>query len=171
MADKYGLEHRPATNLAAVFFREVHTYFNDGDRRDAAITEVADTIERCSPKIVIAHSLGSVVAYETLWARRNHSPVDLLHMLGSPLAMPDIIYHRLNVHEGTRGRPPGVIRWINISDPGDFIAIPPGGISLNFRYVAADLTDAIGAFSFHQVTKYLRCGATAGVLATCVISG
>lgn len=53
-----------------------------------------------------------------------------------------------------------------IADPGDFIAVPIGGITARFQRVAADLTDAIGAFSFHQVSKYLQCGTTAGVLAS-----
>lgn len=57
-------------------------------------------------------------------------------------------------------------KWINIADPGDIIAVPVGGISAKFQNVSADLTDAIGAFSYHQVTKYLRCGAMAGILAS-----
>lgn len=164
VADKYGLDNRLARILATAFFREVHTYFHDRERRSAATAEVANAVARYSPKVIIAHSLGSVVAYDALWAHRHHAPVDLFLTLGSPLAMPDIIYHRLVAHEGSRRRPPGVNRWINIADPGDFIAVPPGGVKLNFQNVAADLTDAIGAFSFHKVAKYLQCGATAGVL-------
>jgi len=165
VADKFGLDHKPARILAAVFFREVHTYFTDPGRRAAATADVAEAIQHTAPLVVIAHSLGSVVAYEALWAH-PHPPIDLLLTVGSPLAMPDIVYHRLNAHEGARRRPPGVAKWINIADPGDVIAVPAGGIPASFHHVTADLTDAIGAFSFHQVTNYLRCGATAGILAT-----
>jgi hypothetical protein len=165
IAQKYGLEHRPTRILTTTFFREVQTYFTDPERREAAVADVAEAIQCTRPDVVIAHSLGSVVAYEALWAYPEQ-PVDLLLTIGSPLAMPDIVLNRLSVHEGPRRRPPGVAKWINIADPGDFIAVPKGGIGANFRLVAADLTDAIGAFSFHQVTKYLRCGATSGVLAS-----
>jgi len=165
VADKYGLEHKPARILASVFFREVQTYFTDSERRLAATTDVAEAIRRAAPQVVIAHSLGSAVAYEALWVH-PHSPVELLLTVGSPLAMPGIVLDRLRVTKEPRGRPPDVAKWINIADPGDFIAVPRGGISANFQHVAADLTDTIGAFSFHQVTRYLRCGAAAGVLAT-----
>ena len=163
MADKYGLEHKPARILASVFFREVQTYFADSDRRTAATADVADAVECLAPQVIIAHSLGSVVAYEALW-EHPHPPVQLLLTVGSPLAMPGIVLDRLREHKEPRGRPPGVVKWINIADPGDFIAVPKGGISANFQHVAADLTDAIGAFSFHQVTRYLRCGAVASIL-------
>jgi hypothetical protein len=164
VACKWGLDQKIVRILAAAFFREVQTYFTDADRRTAATNDVAAAVESTAPQVIIAHSLGSAVIYETLWAHA-HPPIDLLITIGSPLAMPDIVYHRLRPHAGPRGRPPGVVRWINISDPGDFIAIPVGGISGSFRNVGADLTDAIGAFDFHQVGKYLRCGATAGALA------
>ena len=170
VANRYGLDNKLARILAAVFFREVNTYFTNPERRAAAIADVAAAIERTCPDIIIAHSLGSVVAYETLWTH-PHPPISLLLTLGSPLAMPSIIYHRLETHDGPRNRPPGVASWINIADPGDFIAIPSGGISASFQHVTADLTDAIGAFSYHQVTRYLRCGATAGVLATSLRRG
>jgi hypothetical protein len=165
VADTYGLDHRPARILSAVFFREVQTYFTDAARRAAATADVAEAVGRAAPHVVIAHSLGSAVAYEALWAH-PHPPVDLLLTVGSPLAMPDIVVDRLTARDEPRGRPPGVAKWINIADPGDVIAVPRGGISAGFRHVAADLTDAIGAFGFHQVTGYLCCGATAGVLAT-----
>jgi hypothetical protein len=171
VANTHGLDHRSTRLLAIMFFQEVNTYFQDRERRDAATFEIASAIERYSPSVIIAHSLGSVVAYESLWKHRNHLPIDLLLTLGSPLAMPDIVYHRLESHEGPRGRPPGVMQWINIADPGDFIAVPSGGITLNFQHVTADLKDAIGTFSFHQVTKYLQCGATAGVLSAHLMPG
>jgi hypothetical protein len=165
VADKYGLDHRPARILTAVFFREVQAYFTDPQRRAAATADVAEAVQRAAAPVIIAHSLGSVVAYEALWAH-PHPPVGLLLTVGSPLAMPGIVADRLTARDEPRGRPPGVAAWINIADPGDFIAVPRGGISAGFQHVAADLTDAVGAFSFHQVTRYLRCGATAGALAT-----
>ena len=86
---------------------------------------VIDRDEQDLTAVVIAHSLGSVVTYETLWAHPQQR-VDLLITLGSPLAMPDVIFDKLHpVPEHRKGqRPPGVRRWINIAEPGDVIAIP-----------------------------------------------
>ena len=104
------------------------------------------------PQILIAHSLGSIVAYEALWAHPDCS-VDMFLTLGSPLAMPDVVYDRLAEHAGPRGRPPGVRRWINIADHGDIIAIPRGGVSHAFVGLTGDISDNIHAFDFHRVTR------------------
>jgi WD40 repeat protein len=163
IARKFGLDQRIVRTFVAIFFNEVHTYFANPDRRKAAITDVAHAIEHTQPRAVIGHSLGSVVSYEALWTQ-PHPDIDLLLTLGSPLAMPDIVYPQLRAQRGNPARPPGVARWINISDPGDIVAIPIGGIAHSFEGVTADLIDAINTFDFHRVTNYLSCGATTGVL-------
>jgi hypothetical protein len=53
-------------SLVTTFCREVHLYLSDPARRAAVRATVADTIATHQPALVIAHSLGSVVAYETL---------------------------------------------------------------------------------------------------------
>ncbi|MGH8909608.1 MAG: hypothetical protein ACRD0K_24740 [Egibacteraceae bacterium] len=117
------------------------------------------------PRIVIAHSLGSVVAYEALWARPDPH-VELLITLGSPLAMPDVVFDRLDpAPNGGRGaRPPGVARWVNLADPGDLIAIPRP-LTRRFARVDADDERSIHAFAFHRVARYLACPATHAHLA------
>lgn len=47
-----------------------------------------------SPRIVMAHSLGSAVAYEALHAHPELRP-ELFLTLGSPLALPRAVFHRL----------------------------------------------------------------------------
>jgi hypothetical protein len=155
VARKFGLDHDLTLWFATTFFREVHTYFTEPERRAEAIDDVAAAIRRASPSLLIAHSLGSVIAYEALWTASDLPPIDRFLTIGSPLAMPDIIYDRLHTHDGLHARPPGVQEWINVADRGDFIAIPPGGISRNFAGVSSDLTDLIGCFAFHRVTRYL----------------
>lgn len=164
IARKFGLDTRLARAFVGTFFKEVGTYFAEPQSRTAARTDVAEAITRTEPQVIIAHSLGSVVAYETLWAHQ-HLQIELLLTVGSPLAMPDIVYDRLQAPPTDRTRPPGVRRWINISDPGDIVAVPRGGIARGFTGLDADLTDAIHAFDFHRVTHYLSCAATQGVLA------
>jgi len=165
IARHHGLNHRPLSILTNALFREVNRYFTDPEARTAARTEVANAISRTQPRILIAHSLGSVLAYEALWAH-DHPPIELLLTIGSPLAIPDIVYDRLADHPGPRGLPPGVAQWINLADPGDIIAIPRGHIPRRFTGATDHVTKQIGLFSYHQATKYLACATTAEVLDT-----
>ncbi|MEU7524387.1 serine peptidase [Saccharothrix sp. NPDC042600] len=145
--------------FVSTFFREVSTYLGPADSaRTAARDRVVNLIRDRKPRTVIAHSLGSVVAYEALWACPDE-PVDLLITLGSPLAMPHVVFPRLDPRPADeRGaRPPGVARWVNLADPGDLIALPPGGLSRRFTGVDTDDHDVVHAFDFHLAANYLRC--------------
>ncbi|RKT12227.1 hypothetical protein BX285_6194 [Streptomyces sp. 1114.5] len=160
IAETRGLGRRATEWFVSVFFREVAAYLGDADgaARAAARDRVASAIADTGSRIVIAHSLGSVVAYEALWERPDLR-VDLLITLGSPLALPHAVFPRLQPPpRNDRGRrPPNVGRWVNLADPGDLVAIPPGGVERRFDGV--DLQEssatAIHAFDFHLVANYL----------------
>lgn len=72
-----------------------------------------------------AHSLGSVVAYETLHAHPELG-VNTFITLGSPLGMPSAVFDVLDPApvEGRGQCPPGVTSWTNIADAGDLVALP-----------------------------------------------
>ncbi|MEU6096869.1 serine peptidase [Streptomyces sp. NPDC047079] len=170
VAEHFSLDGRLTRLFIRVFFREVATYLrHDNDpARTAAREEVAARIARHRPRIVIAHSLGSVVAYEALHAHPELD-VELLLTVGSPLAMPRAVFDRLLPRpeygpEGRRGeRPACVRRWVNIADPGDPVAIPPG-LGRAFQGIGLDLTDTVHAgYGFHHARNYLSCAATAAV--------
>lgn len=167
VARRFGLDHRLATQFVAAYFSEVTRYFTNQEARLQAVTGLAAQVRQWQPRILIAHSLGSVVAYEAFWID-PYPDVDVFLTLGSPLAMPDIVYPRLTDHPGPRRRPPGVRRWINIADRGDIIAIPAGGIGQSFDDLAADLNDSIHAFDFHRASNYLACPTTTATLAALV---
>jgi hypothetical protein len=161
VARRFGLDSRLVRWFVAVFFREVATYLQeiDGATRIAARDEVTGVIARHRPDVVVAHSLGSVVAYEAL-AANPHLSVDLLVTLGSPLGMPDVVYDRLRPTPA--GRLPGVKRWVNIADIGDLVAIPR---RLGGRFATDDdYEETIGLFDFHRVRKYLAAARTRQVL-------
>lgn len=167
VAQKYSLDGRLTRLFIGVFFRELADYLRSADAswRAKARDEVATRISRHRPVVVVAHSLGTVVAYEALHAYPELK-VPLLLTLGSPLALPRAVFERLlpaPLH--ARGsRPPGVRRWVNIADPGDPVAIPPG-LGHFFDGVDLDLTATVHAgFGFHYAKNYLRCGATAATL-------
>lgn len=150
------------------FCREVAHYLHIPDARRASRDAVATTIREHRPAVVLAHSLGSVVAYETLW-QHDDLEVDLLVTLGSPLALPHGVFPRIAPApvDGLGSRPPNVRRWVNIADPGDLVAIPLGGVSSRFTGVAVDHTSVIHAFDFHLASNYLACAPLAAELAAC----
>jgi hypothetical protein len=152
---------------ALTFVREVNTYLRDEGRRQRIRDAVAEVIAQHRPRIVIAHSLGSVVAYETLWQHPELS-ADLLVTLGSPLAMPRVIFDRLDPKPpGRRGqRPPGAAAWANLADVGDIVAIPRDGLSPHFDGVTHDNpTIVIGEYVFHRIDHYLAARETAEIVA------
>jgi alpha-beta hydrolase superfamily lysophospholipase len=93
----------------AVCFPEVARYLATGDARVRARDHVAATIATNRARAVIAHSLGTVVAYEALHAHPELG-IDLLVTLGSPLALPDAVFPRLQSPptDGTGLRPANV---------------------------------------------------------------
>jgi hypothetical protein len=157
---------QPVSRGAISFCREVSAYLSKPARRQAVRDAVAETLAACRPRIVIAHSLGSVVAYETLW--RSGTGIDLLLTLGSPLAMPGAIFDRLDPApvNGRGSRPPCVAHWVNLADVGDFVAIPRAGLSSRFDGLDYDNPAiVIDEREFHGIELYLACPDTAAVLA------
>ena len=78
--------------------------------------------------LLIGHSLGSVIAYDTLWelSHLEHLPgtIDLFLTMGSPLGM-DYVQHRLmgNEQKGPHKYPANISHWVNISSVGDITAL------------------------------------------------
>ena len=117
------------------------------------------------PRIVVAHSLGSVVGWEAL-AAYPQIEVDLFVTVGSPLALPRVVWDRLEPapRDGFGQRPAGVQRWVNLADRGDLIAIPRGGVKDRFRGVEDDCETSIHWADFHLVSNYLKTEALAEIL-------
>lgn len=108
--------------------KQVHRYLVDTDVRERARGRVLEAIGD-DTRVVVAHSLGSVVAYEALCARPGHG-VRALITIGSPLGIPNLILHRLEPPPFGLG---GVVRaewpggpdltWTNVADDGDVVAL------------------------------------------------
>lgn len=105
-------------SLRALVFdlRQVRRYLTDDDLRAAARARVEEAIGP-DTRVVVAHSLGSVVAYEALCARPDHR-VRALVTLGSPLGM-RMVLDRLRPEPGGW---PGTSSWTNVVDEGDVVA-------------------------------------------------
>ncbi len=101
--------------------RDVWVYmtFNGVRAKIDAIVNAAIPTEPC---VVVAHSLGTIVAYNVVSVRAAASPsIPLFLTLGSPLGI-KAISSRL---PGQRAVPPGVAAWFNARDPRDVVALYP----------------------------------------------
>ncbi|MEU2036874.1 hypothetical protein [Nocardia amamiensis] len=104
--------------------KQVHRYFTEPVLRHQ-IRHRLYTLLTPDTRIVVAHSLGTVVAYETLCATPDHE-VRALVTLGSPLGIPNLVFDRLDpAPVGGIGRWPGSdeLVWTNIADRGDVVAL------------------------------------------------
>ncbi|KAK1184436.1 serine peptidase [Streptomyces sp. NBS 14/10] len=149
------------------FAREVYRYLQPVSAREAVQERVREAIVTHRPDVVIAHSLGSVVAYEVLHDCRD-AKVPLLVTLGSPLALPKAVFHRLTPgpDRGRGRKPQAVDRWANLADPGDLVALPVKGISRLFDGVESDQhCSAHQTYRFHHVEQYLKTSKLARLLA------
>jgi len=82
------------------------------------------------PILVIAHSMGSMIVYDSLWqlSHNGHDQlnIDLLLTMGSPLGQ-HYIQKRIKGHAKmlTQRYPTNIRRWVNLSALGDLTAIDP----------------------------------------------
>ncbi|MFG2440734.1 hypothetical protein [Streptomyces sp. NPDC048508] len=92
--------------LRAMVFdlKQVHHYLTDPDLRAKALARAADQIGD-DTRVVVAHSLGSVIAYEAVCARPGHH-VRALVTLGSPLGIENLILHRSSPRASRSARGP-----------------------------------------------------------------
>lgn len=155
---------RRLERIVVALLREVEAYTAWPDRRRLTRERVAKTIRAHHPTAVVAHSLGSLVVYETL-----HDPafsdlqVELLLTVGSPLGLPGLT-RRLDpaLQAGRGARPTNVRRWVNIADVGDIVAIPPR-LSKVFPIDQEETTNT--GLGFHAFAGYLANGLAAAALA------
>lgn len=152
------------TRLVTRFVREVAAYHSDGVR-DEVVDLVAQAVRRSGTRVVVAHSLGSVAAYEALWADPSLE-LDLLVTMGSPLGARQVVFDRLRPAplDGKGARPPGVRRWVNVADRGDLVAVPKQ-LDTRFDGVEQEKPVSIGVLDFHRAKAYLTCPPVAALLA------
>ncbi|MGI5459044.1 hypothetical protein ACQEWB_38870 [Streptomyces sp. CA-249302] len=103
--------------------RQVRRYFSEPDLRAAIRSRLLDELTHRT-EVIVAHSLGTVVAYEALCAHPELPDLTLI-TLGSPLAVRGLVLDRLvpAPHDGRARWPVPVKRWTNLADRGDVVAL------------------------------------------------
>lgn len=133
--------------------KQVYRYFHDDSIRQAARASIEKWVND-DTRLIVAHSLGSVVAYEALCANPQW-PVQHLITLGSPLGIRNLIFDALQpAPQRELGAWPGNVQhWTNISDSGDVVALTKKLEPL-FMPRIVDVSVANG-MKVHDASRYL----------------
>ncbi len=99
---------------------QVTRYLSDDELREQVLARVHALLTP-GTRVLIGHSLGSVVAFEA--AQRLDHPLPLLITMGCPLGLRTVVYER--VRPQPPRFPPAVLRWVNIADRNDIVAAEP----------------------------------------------
>ncbi len=148
------------------WLRQVRAYFTRPELR-AEIQERFGEAIGPDTQVVVAHSLGSVVAYEALCAHPGWNVRGLV-TLGSPLGIRNIIFDRLQpAPQRLAGSwravwPSPLTSWTNIADQADFVALVKR-LGPVFGEAVADVEIDNGA-RMHEVARYLTAAETGSAI-------
>jgi len=137
-------------------------YFADDELRGVVQDRLAAVID-ADTRVVIAHSMGTVVAYETLCAHPDW-PVETLITIGSPLGGDYVFGHLRPTPEEGQGHWPGSVNsWVNVASVGDLACAEPH-LARCFSGPVQDLAVDNGHRA-HDAEPYLNAAATGDALA------
>lgn len=159
--------------LLIAWLNQVRAYFTQPGMREQVQQRFCDAVGP-DTEVVVAHSLGSVVAYEGLCANPGWN-VQGFVTLGSPLAIRNIVLDRLmpapSRDAGSlRGAwPGGLASWSNIADRADFVALVKR-LRPVFGDTVVDVEISNGA-RMHQVARYLTAKETGAAIAAALDGG
>ncbi len=124
-----------ATEKMEVHIRDLRRYVRDRNgiaqhTREMLKVPLRAACESERPILLVAHSMGSIIAYDSLWemthGARDHARVDHLLTLGSPLGQ-NYLQKRIFGHDqsGKARYPDNIRRWTNLAAVGELTAIDP----------------------------------------------
>ncbi len=157
---------------------EIDRYLNNNDDiarkiRDLLKQTLRPMLEQQDDVLLIGHSLGSVIAYDTLWELTREEGikgrVDFL-TLGSPMGLHYIQRRLLGMNGHGKKSYPGLIRrWANLSAEGDVAALNQD-FSVSFHAMQElGLVESIedhchGIYNFFRSDEGLNCHRSYGYL-------
>ena len=153
----------------AVLFalKQVREYLHNPDMKREIQERVAQKVTE-DTRIIIGHSLGSIVAYECLCAHPEWN-VHTLVTLGSPLGVSPLIFESLTPKpQDGKGIYPNVKKWFNIADRGDIVALEK---KLAPRFGAVEDRLVHNGWESHSAKRYLNARETGDAIASGLSSG
>ena len=143
------------------------------DVREVLKQELRPMLKNNDSILLIGHSMGSIIAYDTLWelSHLENLPdkIDFL-TIGSPLGM-NYVQRRLmgNKYKGKKKYPTNIRHWVNISSVGDITALDQV-FSKDFSEMRKlEVIESIedhceGIYNFFHNDKGLNCHRSYGYL-------
>lgn len=175
-----------ATEEVAIHLRDFNKYLRNNHgiseaARQKLKTVLLDAAEAHRPILLFGHSMGSVIAYDSLWQLsrelKSHVNIDLLLTTGSPLGQSIVQRHLMGSHRRGEERYPANIRqWINVAAVGELTAIDRVLKNDFAPMIELGLVDEIkdldsfnyyhmnGALNVHVEYGYLINEVTAGII-------
>ncbi len=152
-----------ATGILLRLIKQVGRYFSDPYFMAQAWNEFQAAVET-KPRLIIAHSLGSVIAYDWL---RSHPPTSAttLVTIGSPLGLRCVrkaLHLQLNAGPGPW--PEGIATWVNVAAEEDAVAAVKELDGL-FAGKILDRAASNSRRTAHSATSYLKNLQTARAVA------
>lgn len=139
-----------AALLFAGSFRQVRRYLRDQHLK-VSIDAIVDEVVTDECRVLVGHSLGSVVAFE--FVRRNpERRLDLLLTIGSPLGARFVRALLPDSGHGRQGLPQGAATWVNARDLRDPVAFA-GALSRHWPGIEDVILDNGG--DAHSASRYL----------------
>jgi len=165
--DLIGLDEH-VDHLLGMAFDDLRDYYGKSDVRSRVRDRMANALQRHADNRVclIAHSVGSIIAYDVLRMLEQHPPgIDHFVTIGSPLGLPVVTQHVREEFSNTLV-PQQVRQWTNLSDPRDKIALDcsladdyrptTGGIRVQDDLIHNGYVDRAGKNDQHNSYGYLR---------------
>jgi len=152
---------RFSRRLAIWLVRQVHLYLTD-DRIRACTQQRVERAVTARTRVLIGHSLGSVVAYEAACAHPEWT-IDTLITLGSPLGIRSVGELVRPMITGGRGMRPPVRRWVNVAAGADPVALVK-----ELKPIFGEVEDELvsnGRWRAHEIGMYLNAPPTAEAIA------
>jgi predicted alpha/beta superfamily hydrolase len=157
---------------------EISRYFDNTDQVASRIRRLLartlrPMLEKQEGVLLIGHSLGSVIAYDTLWELSRQEgvegKVDFL-TLGSPLGLHYVQRRLLGMNDqGKKSYPDRIRRWINLSAEGDVTALNCIFNESFHTMLEQGLVESIedhshGIYNFFRSNEGLNCHRSYGYL-------
>jgi hypothetical protein len=141
-----------AQKVVIWYLKQVRRYVSEPETRVQVQQRVLKAITE-NTRVLVGHSLGSVVAYEVLCAHPE-LPVRTLVTLGSPLGVPALLPRLAPPVATLPGKWPGKVRhWFNVADQTDVVALEK---RLSTVY-GPEVLDAVvhNGATMHNIKPYL----------------
>jgi hypothetical protein len=175
-ATEWVREHTGLDDISAAFLQrrlvDLGTYYKDPDKRTILRNILSNELKAHKAKriMLIAHSMGSIIAYDVLRDIGREMPdLEISHLItiGSPLGLPHVL-SRIRRENASIRTPSIVKRWTNLADRRDPVAVDvhlQDEFEPNDQGVAVEDRLVINTYrgptpgtkeNFHKIYGYLR---------------